>query len=46
MYPMPRGKASPDEVGCFMFFAWPILLVIGIIQGFFYLIGWLLGERD
>ncbi len=43
--PFPkRGKASPEEVGCFMFFAWPIFLVAGIVQGFFWLIGKLLGE--
>lgn len=37
MYPHPRGQASRDEVGCFMFFAWPVLLV----SLFFDLVGWL-----
>lgn len=41
MYPHPRGKPSHDEVGCFMFFAWPALLVIGVIQLFFTVVGWL-----
>lgn len=41
MYPHPRGKASRDEVGCFMFFTWPLLLVIGLIQLFFTVVGWL-----
>jgi len=41
MYPYPRCKASREEVGCFMFFAWPVLLVIGLIQLFFMVVGWL-----
>lgn len=39
--PHPRGKASREEVGCFMFFAWPVLLIIGLIQLFFTVVGWL-----
>lgn len=39
--PHPRGKPSKDEAGCFMFFVWPILLVAGIIQIFFAILGWL-----
>jgi len=46
MYPHPRGKASPVEVGCFMFFAWPVLLIIVVIHQFFWLIGKLAGQED
>jgi len=41
MYPHPRGKPDRAEVGIFMFFAWPVLLVIGLIQLFFTVVGWL-----
>lgn len=41
MYPHPKGKASRGEVGCFMFFAWPVLLVIGAFSMFFDIVGWL-----
>lgn len=39
--PHPRGKPNRDEVGCFMFFAWPVLLIVGLIQLFFWVVGWL-----
>lgn len=38
--PMPRGKPDRSEVRCFMFFAWPVLLVIGAVSLFFDLVGW------
>jgi len=41
VFPHPRGTPGPDEVGCFMFFAWPFLLCLAVIQLFFELIGWL-----
>ena len=42
--PLPRQRrASPSEIGFFMFFAWPTLLAFAIIKGFFWLIGKLLG---
>ena len=43
-YPHPRGKASRGEIGCFMFFAWPVLLATGAISLFFELVGWLLEQ--
>ena len=39
--PHPRGKPDRVDVGIFMFFAWPVLLVIGLVQLFFTVIGWL-----
>jgi hypothetical protein len=45
--PFPaRGRASREEVGCFIFFTWPVLLAFMVFQGFFEMIGWLFGERD
>ena len=41
MTPHRRGKPDLVEVGMFMFFAWPILLMIGIFQVFFSIVGWL-----
>lgn len=34
-----RGKPDPVDVGIFMFFAWPILLVIGAISLVFSILG-------
>lgn len=39
--PNPRGKPDRVEVGLFMFFVWPVLLVVGLIQLFFTVVGWL-----
>jgi hypothetical protein len=39
--PHPRNQAEPDAIGCFMFFAWLPLLVIGLIQLIFAVLGWL-----
>jgi hypothetical protein len=41
MYPRPRGKPDRGDVGLFMFFTWPLLLVIGVISLFFDAVGWL-----
>lgn len=45
MYPRHRGKPDRVDVGIFMFFAWPLLLVIGLISLFFEIVGWLFEQR-
>ena len=38
--PFPsHGKADPIEIGIFMFFAWPILIPLGLISLFFHVLG-------
>jgi hypothetical protein len=34
-----RGQPAPQEVGIFIFFAWPILLMIWLVMLFFEFIG-------
>lgn len=41
MYPRPRTEASREEIGCFMFFAWPALLAFLFFHLFFTVVGWL-----